>query len=320
MNSINRNNRLSNYFAKYGSLSLMLMVTVFMAVMVPAFAKPSNLLSVLRQISVTGVMACGLTFAIAAGGFDMSIGSVAALCVVFTAWVAVMGAPAYLIIIGVIAIGLLVGWFNGLFCAKLGIVPWVATLATMLLAIGPQYMMTKGGNQIEGGLGEAQAILEFLGKGHVGPVPMAAIFMIVVGIICEYVLTHTRFGNHVQAIGGDPIAADSCGVNSQKTLWSAYMVCGVLAAMSGFLLATRMSIGQAQVGEPYLMDSIAAVYLGSTVLKEGQKHILGTLIGVVFIGVMFNGLTMLEVPYWGLYLFRGIMVFIAVLFTGFKTK
>ena len=171
-----------------------------------------------------------------------------------------------------------------------------------------------------GGLGRSQPILEFLGKGHLGIIPVAAIYMLIICAICEFFLSHTRFGIHVHAVGGDPIAVESCGINSNKTLWIAYIVCGVLAAMSGFLLATRMGIGQVRMGEPYLMDSIAAVYLGSTILKEGQKHIIGTLIGVIFMGVMFNGLTMMQVPYWGLYLFRGIMVFLAVLLSGFKTK
>ncbi|NMC11403.1 MAG: ABC transporter permease [Chloroflexi bacterium] len=320
MKSLAWKNAFPNFFAKYGSLTLMIAVCLFMAISVPSFALPDNLLSVLRQIAVIGIMAFGLTFAIAAGGFDMSIGSVAALSTVLTAWLAVKGTSAYLIVLIVIVVGTFVGWLNGLFCAKLGIAPWVGTLATMLIAIGPQYMLTEGGSQIQGGLGEPQALIVTIGEGFWGPLPVAAVVMLVLCAVCEYVLSHTRLGVHIQATGGDPIAAESCGISSTRILWIAYSICGLLAAFSGFVMATRMGIGQVRAGEPYLMDSIAAVYLGSTILKEGQKHIIGTLIGVVFMGVMFNGLTMMQVPYWGLYLFRGIMVFIAVLFSGFKSK
>jgi len=312
--------RLSNFISRYGTLTLMALVCIFLSISVPSFIQITNLFDILRQVAVVGIMACGLTFAVASGGFDLSIGSVAALTTVSTAWLLVDGVPIPLVVILVVLLGLSMGWLNGLFCARLGVVPWVGTLATMLIAVGPQFMLTQGGSQIPGGLGIEQPFMTFIGKGFIGPVPSAAIFMLLLAVACELILSQSRLGQHMQAVGGDSQAAETCGINTRRTLWVAYILCGVLAAASGFLMAARMGLGQVRIGEPYLMDSIAAVFLGSTILKEGQPHIAGTVLGAIFIGIMFNGLTLLHVPYWGFYLFRGLMVFTAVILSGFKRK
>jgi len=312
--------RISNYIAKYGTLTLMAVVCIFLTITVPTFITPANLMDVLRQVAVVGVMACGLTFAVAAGGFDISVGSVAALSTVVSAWLLVSGVPAIAAIGIVLLVGCLFGWANGLFCARLGIVPWVGTLATMLIAVAPQFILTKGASQIPGGLGGNQPLMDLIGKGFIGPIPIAALTMILIAVVCEFVLSQTRLGQHMQAVGGDVVAADTCGINAQRILWIAYILSSVLAAAAGLIMSARMGLGQVRIGEPYLMDSIAAVFLGSTVLKEGQKHIIGTVIGAIFMGIMFNGLTLWHAPYWGFYLFRGLMVFLAVGLSGFKTR
>jgi ribose/xylose/arabinose/galactoside ABC-type transport system permease subunit len=306
--------------ARYGTLGLMALVCLFLAISVPAFIQPSNLFDVLRQVAVVGIMACGLTYAVAAGGFDLSVGSVAALSTVFVAWLLVRNVPVLAALLVVLAVGAACGWANGLFCARLRIVPWVGTLATMLAVVGPQFMLTGGGSQIPGGLGPKQPLMDFLGKGFLGPVPVAALVMLLVAAVAEIVLSKTALGQHMYAAGGDRVAAETCGIDSRRVLWLAYIFSGVLAAGSGLLMAARMGLGQVRIGEPYLMDAIAAVFLGSTVIKEGRPHILGTIVGAIFMGIMFNGLTLLHTPYWGFYLFRGIMVFAAVALSGFRSR
>lgn len=305
------------FVSQYGTPLLMIALALLLGILRPAFLQFANLMDILRYSTLVAIIAIGLTFPIASGGFDISIGSVASLSTVLLAYALSLGHSLSLAIVEALAAGLVVGLINGLLCSRLGLNPFVATLATLLAATGPQYLMSGGGRPISYG---RQPILELIGKGYVGPIPVLVVVLIVVGLFAYLVFSRTILGAHISALGGNPQALHVSGVNVVRTSTVAYIICGLLAALGGVLLTARLGSGMTKVAQPYLMDAIAAVYLGTAFLSRGRPHVLGTLAGAIFMGMTTNGLTMLGVPLWGDYLFRGLMVFGAVALSGQRSR
>lgn len=308
---------LARFVSRYGTVLLMIAVALAFGVMRPAFLGLSNLLDIIRYATPVAVMAIGLTFVIGGGGFDISLGSVASMTSVLTAFALSQGHPVWLAIVEALVAGLFLGLFSGFLCGKLGINPFVATLATMLIAIGPQYLMSGGGLPVTI---HDQPFLNAIGKGRIGSVPVLVFVLLAVVIVAHIFLSRTKTGTHILAMGSSPAALHVSGVSVTRTSILTYVLSGLLAALAGVLLAARLSSGQTKVAEPYLMDTIAAVFLGYAFFSQGRANVLGTLVGAVFMGMITNGLTMLGVPIWGDYLFRGLLVFIAVALSGIGRK
>jgi ribose/xylose/arabinose/galactoside ABC-type transport system permease subunit len=308
---------LSRLVSRYGTALLMVAVAIVFGALRPAFLSLSNLLDIMRYATPVAVMAIGLTFVIGGGGFDISLGSVASMTSVLTAFALSQGHPVGLAIVEALLAGLLLGLFSGLLSGRLGINPFVATLATMLIAIGPQYLMSGGGLPMTI---HDQPLLNAIGKGRVGPVPNLVFVLLAVAAIAHLLLSRTKTGAHILALGNSPAALHVSGVSVARTSVLTYVLSGLLAALAGILLAARLSSGQTKVAEPYLMDTIAAVFLGYAFFSQGRANVLGTLAGAIFMGMITNGLTMLGVPLWGDYLFRGLLVFIAVALSGVGRK
>jgi len=308
---------LSKFVSRYGTVLLMILVALAFGIMRPAFFRFSNLMDITRYATPVAVMAIGLTFVIGGGGFDISLGSVASLTSVLTAFALSQGHPIWLVIAEALVAGLALGAFSGFLSGKVGINPFVATLATLLIAIGPQYMMSGGGLPVTI---HDQPVLNAIGKGRVGPVPVLVFVLVVVVVIAHIFLSRTKKGAHILALGGSPAALHVSGVSVARTSALTYVLSGLLAALAGVLLAARLSSGQTKVAEPYLMDTIAAVFLGYAFFSQGRANVLGTLAGALFMGMITNGLTMVGVPLWGDYLFRGLLVFAAVALSGVGRK
>ena len=308
---------LRKLISSYGTPLLMLLLALAIGSLRPAFFQFSNLMDILRYATPVAVMAIGLTFVIAGGGFDISVGSVASLASVLTAYALSLGHPLGLAIVEALVAGLILGSLSGFLCGKLGLNPFVATLATFLVAIGPQYIMSGGGLPIMIG---SQPVLSSIGKGYVGPVPTLVLILLAVVIIAHLVFTRTKLGAHISALGGSPEALYVSGVSVPRTSAATYILSAALAALAGVILTARLDGGMTKVAEPYLMDTIAAVFLGFAFFSHGRANILGTLAGALFMGMITNGLTMLGVPFWGDYLFRGLLVFVAVALSGVRRK
>ena len=272
------------------------------------FYSQRNLVNVLRQVSSNACLAFGMTFAIITGGIDLSVGSILAIAGTLSAGLivksgfSVPGAVATSILIGT-ALGL----FNGFVIAKTTIPPFIVTLAMMQMARGAAYIYSNG-QPIRAMIPEYQII----GTGYLGPIPYPVIYMAVFLIICVILLSKTRFGRHVYAVGGNDKAAIFSGVNVARTKMLVYTMSGFLAAFTGVVLCARMASGQPTAGQSFEMDAIAATVLGGTSMSGGVGKIGSTMIGVLIIGVLNNGLNLLGLNSFWQQIAKGIVILLAV--------
>ncbi|ALN77461.1 MULTISPECIES: ABC transporter permease subunit [Staphylococcus] len=290
-------------------LGLILLI-IMISVLNPAFLDLSNLLNLLRQISINGLIAFGMTFVILTGGIDLSVGSILALSSACIALMITSGVdPIIAIILGVL-IGFILGVVNGLFVTKGNMAPFIATLATMTIFRGLTLVVTDG-NPITN-LGD-NYLFQLFGKGYFFGVPVPAVTMTIVFIVLFILLHKTIFGRHTYAIGGNEIASKISGIKVNRVKILIYGISGLMSALAGAILTSRLNSAQPTAGTAYELDAIAAVVLGGTSLTGGKGRIVGTLIGVLIIGVLNNGLNLLGVSSFYQQVVKGVVILIAVL-------
>lgn len=288
----------------------LILLVVIISVLNPAFLDLSNLLNLLRQVSINGLIAFGMTFVILTGGIDLSVGSILALSSAFIALMITSGIdPIIAIIIGVLA-GAVLGMLNGLFVAKGNMAPFIVTLATMTIFRGITLVITDG-NPITN-LGD-NYLFQLFGKGYLLAIPVPAVTMTIVFIVLFIILHKTTFGRHTYAIGGNEVAAKISGIKVNRVKVLIYGISGFMAALAGAILTSRLNSAQPTAGTAYELDAIAAVVLGGTSLTGGKGRIVGTLIGVLIIGVLNNGLNLLGVSAFYQQVVKGVVILIAVL-------
>ena len=294
-----------------GIIIALLILCVFLSVFPgtsESFPTVRNVFNVLRQISSNLLLACGMTMVIILGGIDLSVGSVIALSGVLAAGcVSRYGmaiAPA--MIVGVL-IGIVFGAFNGAVVAKTTIPPFIVTLATMNIARGLAGVYT-GGSPVRVVSDEWQ----FLGAGYIGGVPVPVIIMIVVFIASILIVNRTKMGRYIYAVGGNVQAAKFSGINVAKVKFFVYTYTGFLAGLAGIILASRMYSGQPTAGEGAEMDAIAAVVVGGTFMSGGSGKLGGTLIGALIIGILNNGLNLMNVNSFWQTVVKGVVILLAV--------
>ena len=272
------------------------------------FYSQRNLVNVLRQVSSNACLAFGMTFAIITGGIDLSVGSILALSGTLSAGLIVhSGFSVPGAVVTSIIIGTALGLFNGFVIAKTTIPPFIVTLAMMQIARGAAYIYSNG-QPIRAMIPEYQII----GTGYLGPIPYPVIYMTVFLIVCIILLSKTRFGRHVYAVGGNDKAAIFSGVNVSRTKMMVYTMSGFLAAFTGVVLCARMASGQPTAGQSFEMDAIAATVLGGTSMSGGVGKIGSTMIGVLIIGVLNNGLNLLGLNSFWQQIAKGIVILLAV--------
>ncbi|WP_205842226.1 ABC transporter permease [Natranaerobius trueperi] len=293
---------------KLRSLIGLVLICLVLALLTPRFLTISNLFNVLRQTSLNAIMGVGLTFVILTGGIDLSVGSVLAFSGVSAATVAQLGLPAPIaIFIGLIA-GSALGFFNGLIITKGKVPPFIATLAMMTIARGGALVISDG--RPISGLGEG---FHFIGRGMIGIIPVPVIITIVVFLLAYYVLTQTRTGRYIYATGSNEHAAKLTGINTDKVKLFAYSLSGFTAALSAMIEISRLGSAPPTAGDGAELDAIAAVVIGGTSLAGGMGGVLGTFIGAMIIGVLNNGLNLLNVSSYYQLVVRGSVILIAVL-------
>lgn len=300
--------RTSKYWSRYGILIAFLVLIVVMSLLSPAFLKTANIMNILRQTSVNGIVAVGMTFVIILAGIDLSVGSVIALAAVIAASFAHPG--GYPLIVPVFAglfTGALCGFLNGLIIAKRKIAPFIMTLAMMTIARGAALVYTNGRPVIE--LSDSY---NRIGGSYFLGIPIPVIIFVIIIILGWILLSATVFGRHVYATGGNKTAAELSGIITSKiTIW-VYTLAGLLAGLAGIVLSSRVMSGSPATGQGYELDAIAAVVIGGTRLTGGVGSISGTILGVLIIGVMNNGLDLLNVSsYWQLVV-KGLIILLAV--------
>jgi len=300
-----------NSLRELGILIAFLIVLAILMVLSPkAFAKPANLINILKQASINGILATGMMFVIISGGIDLSVGSIVALSGVIAASFAHPGEYPliYPIVLSVLA-GLAAGFFNGVAVAYGNIPPFIVTLGSMTIIRGLALIYSKG-QPIFG----VTKIFENLAGGFVfEKIPHLVIYFLAVTIISAFVLTKTVFGRRVYAVGGNEVAAKVSGVSVPRVKIAVYSISGFLAGIAGLLLASRIVSGNPTAGQSYELDAIAAVIIGGVSMSGGSGKWFGTVIGALFIAVISNGLDILNVSSYFQLLIKGAIIIIAVL-------
>lgn len=299
----------SNLARKYGLIVILLLAVIVLSIVSDAFLSWTNMMNVLRQVSITGILAVGMTLIILTGGIDLSIGALMAVAAVIAASI-VRGNPdltIIAIIVGMAAGGFLSG-ISGSMTAKLKVAPFVATLAMMTIARGIALIYTNGRPITI----ESPSFL-YLGQGYLGPIPFPVVIFIIICVFVGILLTKTKFGRYIYAIGGNENATKISGVNVAKVKIWVYIINGFLAGLAGVLLASRISSGQPNSGLGYELDAIAAVVIGGTSLFGGVGTLTGTIVGVLIIGVINNGLNLMDVSSYYQQIVKGIIIAGAVI-------
>lgn len=279
--------RLSRLVQQQGALAALVLVCIFAAIRYPQFLTENNLTNVLRQNSMLGLVALGMTFVILTGGIDLSVGSILAVAGVIAANLADRGLLVALL--AAIAFATLLGLVNGAIIARARIQPFITTLAMMIAARGLALLYT-GEQSVR--VGRLSQTFTELGRGKldlgVFSIPYPVLILIAAYAIGWLVLNYTRFGRHVYSIGDNEEAARLMGLNVGRVTIGVYAISGALAGLAGVILASRLGTGQPVAGVGWELDAIAAVVVGGTLLTGGQGSVISTLVGVMLLGVIFN--------------------------------
>jgi simple sugar transport system permease protein len=309
---------------KYGAIVLMAAILIFFSLYNPFFFTYGNLSDILRSISIVTLVAIGVTFTLVVDGFDLSVGSTVSLSTVVTASLMVWyEAPLWIVLLVPLLVGAGVGLFNSLLIVKFGIPDLLATLGAMYIISGVHRTYTEGYSiynnmpMTTGGTapGEFSEAFLWIGQGKwLGlPVPVW-IMLVLVGIV--YVIMHfTRWGRVLYMTGGNAEASRLSGVRVTRVKLIAYVLSGIFASIGGILFTARVGSGQMDAGAPLLMEAVAAVFVGFSVLGAGKPNILGTFFGAALIGVLLNGLTMMNLPYYAFEIIKGSVLVLALAVT-----
>jgi ribose/xylose/arabinose/galactoside ABC-type transport system permease subunit len=311
--------------ARFAPLIFLLLLMAAFAVIEPRFVSSVNLFNVMRQVSITGLLAIGMTFVILTAGIDLSVGSLLAFAGLVAAAVAKGGlqdrftvgdgAIGYgwpLALLAAVTVGVLGGWLQGLAIVKLRVPPFVVTLGGMSAFRGAALLFAAGG-PISG----FQEDFAWWGQGRILTVPVPVIVFLSAAVLAHVVLRYTRYGRCVYAVGGNPEAARLAGLNVTGILCSVYVIMGLFVGLGAFVLAARLNSAEAVAGTGYELTVIASVVIGGTSLFGGAGSIFGTVVGTVLIGVLLNGLVLMNVSSYIQQIVIGVIIVLAVAFDTF---
>ena len=286
---------LSAWIARYGLVLALALVALTLAAIKPRFLSPANLVNVARQMSINGVLAVGVTVVLLTGGVDLSLGSVVALAGVAAAcWAHPETYPVAVPILVGVAAGALCGAANGLIVTRGRVAPFIVTLGMMTVARGLA-LVVSGGRPVS----NLSPQFTWMGSAEVLGLPLLVWLLLGVAAVVHVALQRLRWGRYVYAVGGNEAAARASGIDVGRIKLSAYLVCGACAGLAGVMLAARITTGQPNAGVAYELDAIAAVVIGGTSLSGGVGGVIGTLLGALLMGVINNGLDLLNVtPYY----------------------
>lgn len=311
--SDNRKKLLSKeWLIEQKSLIALLFLVVVVSFLNPNFFTVDNLMNILRQTSVNAIIAVGMTLVILTAGIDLSVGSVLALCGAFAATLVAMEVPVLVAVPTALLAGAALGAISGIIIAKGKVQAFIATLVTMTLLRGVTMVYTDG-RPISTGFTDTADTFAWFGTGYALGIPVPVWLMVVVFAGAWYLLNHTRFGRYVYAVGGNESATRLSGINVDRVKIGVYAICGLLAALAGIIVTSRLSSAQPTAGMGYELDAIAAVVLGGTSLMGGKGRIMGTLIGALIIGFLNNALNLLDVSSYYQMIAKAVVILLAVL-------
>lgn len=307
--------RVRHFLGDYGLPIIFVLAFAYLALSTDNFLTATNLINVVRQSSIVGFLALGMTFVMITAGIDLSVGSIVGLSGIAAAMMAPADGSAWFlpILVG-LAVGLLVGLVNSALIIWGAILPFLATLAMMTVARSGALIVTDG--RPVTGLSEE---FVWLGSGKVGWVPVPVILFFVAAAVTHVVLSRTKFGRHVYAVGSNEESARKVGISTRKVLLGVYMLSGGLAALGGIILTARVNGADPLAGTGYELQAISAVVIGGTSLFGGVGSIKGTVLGVLLVGVVMNGLNLMNVSSYYQQAAQGLILVLAVLLNRWKS-
>ena len=311
--AIQTGERFRRWFMQYaGQFAFLIILFVVLSIASPTFRTATNLINVARQVSINMIIACAMTLVLI-GGIDLSVGAVMAMSGMVSAYLSLMGIPFGICLLAGLGVGAVSGLIDGLILANTHLPAFIVTYAIQNILRGMVYVITGAGTIRL----TSQAYMNF-GGASLGPIPYPVIYMILIVIISSLLLSGSKFGRHMYAIGGNPKAALFAGIDTKKITVLIYTISGICAGMAGMVLTSRNSSMQPAVGNGAEMDAIAAVVLGGTSMAGGRGAIAGTVLGAFIIGFINNGLNMLKMDSFYQYICKGIVILIAVYMDDYK--
>lgn len=306
--------RLMRFIGTYGTIIVLAAMLVIFSILQPGtFATIGNFRNIINDMAIGTIVAAGLTVPLVAGDFDLSIGYVASFCgLLAVGLLSFSGLSIPLAILLVIGLGTLIGIVNGIVVSKIGVNAFIATLGTGTIVVGLNYAYS-GGIPLQ--LTQSREFTK-IAIGRIAGVPHLVVIMAVVLIVLWVILNRTVQGQHIKAIGVSPESARRAGVAVDRSRIVAFAIASTCAAIGGVLMASNLGSGQVTAGDGFMLTSFSAAFLGSAALREGQFHIVGTLIGVLTVAVGNNGLAMIGAPIFTQFLFAGTLLVIAVALGG----
>jgi simple sugar transport system permease protein len=336
--SVDLSKWLSDFLLRYGLILTLILVSLFFSLRTETFASLDNILDILRAVSILTIVALGITFSVVVRGFDVSVGAVTGLAVILsTALMVIWRVPWYLAVLICLAVGALIGLINAFLIIRLRIPDLLATLGMLYLVQGLQMSITKGDAVYKGmtnpwsptrEIAEGAIHPDFLrfGQGFVFSsegfrgIPIPVLIMLGVAIVAFVFLELTRYGRIFYAVGGNSEAARLSGIDVDKVRTIAYVISAMLATTGGLVLAARIGSGAVKAGDPYLLDGVAATFFGFAVLNARRANVIGTVLGAVFVGVMLNGLTMLNIAWYVQDVIKGLVLIVSLGLSYYTTR
>ncbi|WP_448523953.1 ABC transporter permease [Pseudothermotoga sp.] len=306
--------KLAGFLTKYGTILALFVIFLSFSFSIPGFRSYANLINVLRQISLLFIVSAGFSMTLIVGELDLSFASVASFSSVVVAKLIVNGAHPLVGILGTLGAGMLIGSINGLLVTVIGIPSLITTLAMSIIVSGITYMYTKGVSVY----GRMPPGFLMLGRGSLGPVPVLVLIMFLYLLVSQLFLSKTKFGRHMQAVGGNKAAALLAGIRVNMYRALGMIISSASAAFMGILLTSRLGAANPEGAAGFLMDGFATALLGQTVISLGRASPFGTFIGALLIGTLNNGLTLLGVPYYVHDIAKGLIIILSVVVTSIQ--
>lgn len=299
----------SSWLQTYSLIFIVVGLGIILSLVTKNFMTATNLLNVLRQVSINGILAIGMTMVVLTGGIDLSVGSIVAFSGIVTAGLLRdKGLPVIPVVLIAICIGALMGLFNGYFVAYWNAAPFVVTLAMMTIGRGMTYVYCDGRP-----ISNLPSEFLTIGKGSILKIPIPAFILLIVFIIGTVLLNKLKFGRYIYAVGGNENAAMVSGINVKVVKMFVYVLSGIACGIAATILTARVSAGLPTAGDGYELDAIAATVIGGTSLSGGRGRLWGTMLGALLLGIVNNGLDLLNVSSFYQQIVKGLIILGAIL-------
>lgn len=306
---------LKKFMMKYIMYFVLILMCVILAVASDKFFTVTNLMTIVKQISIQSIVAIGMTMIIISGNIDLSVGSVVALCSVIGAMMMSRGVPMVIAIIVAIVVGAAAGLITGGVTAKLKLHSFLVTLALMTAFRGLAQTLTNG-RPVAGmpdGFGK-------IASTNLGPIPILVVYMVVLYAIFIYIMKYTAFGRSIYAVGSNQESARLSGINIEMVKTMVFVLSGALCGVAGVLLTAKVRSGDPTCANGWEMDTIAGAIIGGTNMMGGEGKLGGTIIGLLFVGILANGMVLLGVSAYMQSVIKGLVIFLAVIINSIQKR